>query len=106
MFRQQEGGEFVRILDDIRYGRDVLQALTRLRDLCMRPLPSADGIKPTQLFSRNKDVDDTNEKELAKLTGDLMAFNATDEVMVQPAMCEKPIRDQPAMCEQTVDSYG
>ena len=79
VFRQQEGGEFVRILDDIRYGRNVLHALTRLRDLCMRPLPSTDGIKPTQLFSRNKDVDGTNELELAKLKGDTMVFNAHDE---------------------------
>ena len=89
VFRQQEGSEFVRILDDIRYGRNVLQALTRLRDLCMRPLPSTDGIKPTQLFSRNKEVDGTNELELSKLPGNLMVFKAADEVRGQPTTLQQ-----------------
>ena len=79
MFRQQDG-EFVRILDDIRYGRNAQKALLRLRELCMRPLPSANGIKPTQLYSRNKEVDETNDRELARLAGEVLTFTSSDEV--------------------------
>ena len=31
-------------------GRNVQAALVRLRELCMRPLPATNGIKPTQLY--------------------------------------------------------
>ena len=46
----------------------------------MRPLPATHGIKPTQLYSRNKEVDETNERELGRLAGNTLVFNATDEV--------------------------
>ena len=57
----------MQLLDDIRFGRNVLPALRVLRERCMRPLPATHGIQPTQLHSRNKEVDETNEGELAKL---------------------------------------
>lgn len=66
VFRQQDN-TFVQLLDDIRFGRNVLPALRVLRERCMRPLPATHGIQPTQLYSRNKEVDETNEGELAKL---------------------------------------
>ena len=34
---------------------------------CQRPLPEKGGVKPTQLFSRNADVDRVNTAELAGL---------------------------------------
>ncbi|MEW5314863.1 MAG: hypothetical protein WDW38_006328 [Sanguina aurantia] len=78
VFRQSDT-TFVQILDDIRYGRDVAAALRKLTALCSRPLSFTDGIKPTRLFSRNKDVDDINAQELGSLPGHLMTLPALDE---------------------------
>ncbi|GAX73971.1 hypothetical protein CEUSTIGMA_g1421.t1 [Chlamydomonas eustigma] len=85
VFRQQDG-EFIKILDNIRYGHDIPAALKRLRELCMRPLLSSNGIKATQLFSRNKEVDETNIRELAVLKGATAVFGAEDEVVLDPAL--------------------
>jgi hypothetical protein len=46
----------------------------------MRPLPATNGIKPTQLYSRNNAVDETNDRELARLAGEVMVFSSVDEV--------------------------
>ena len=71
------------------------QALARLRELCMRPLPATHGIKPTQLYSRNKEVDETNERELGRLAGNTLVFNATDEVRAVPPL--SPRRTPPSL---------
>ena len=38
---------------------------------------------PTQIFSRNRDVDETNERELLKLGAPVQLFGAKDEVTVE-----------------------
>eukprot|EP00798_Chlamydomonas_sp_ICE-L_P021499 gene21499-28480_t len=63
VFRQKDL-EFVTLLDDIRYGRNPEAAIHRLKQLCSRPLINNTGIKPTQLFSMNRDVDNENIQEL------------------------------------------
>eukprot|EP00195_Chlamydomonas_chlamydogama_P005406 CAMPEP_0202891832 /NCGR_PEP_ID=MMETSP1392-20130828/1784_1 /ASSEMBLY_ACC=CAM_ASM_000868 /TAXON_ID=225041 /ORGANISM="Chlamydomonas chlamydogama, Strain SAG 11-48b" /LENGTH=735 /DNA_ID=CAMNT_0049575693 /DNA_START=1492 /DNA_END=3696 /DNA_ORIENTATION=+ len=83
VFRQKDG-DFVTLLDDIRYGRNVAAALEKLQRLCCRPLVLQDGIKPTQLYSRNKDVDDVNSSELAKLPGQPVAYSSLDDVDLDP----------------------
>ena len=42
-------------------------ALREVVYCCQRPLPEKGGVKPTQLFSRNADVDRVNTAELAGL---------------------------------------
>ncbi len=68
VFRQRNP-EFVQMLNDIRTsnGRTAIQ---RLLQLCTRPLPEQNGVKPTQLFSRNADVDTVNAAELSALEGE------------------------------------
>ncbi len=39
-----------------------------------------DGIKPTVLYSTNKDVDSINNSELARLPGDSVLFKCRDTV--------------------------
>ena len=66
---RQKDAEFLSLLDAVRAGRQGKKAIRRLVELCGRPLDVTSGIKPTQIFSRNKDVDDMNTQELAKLPG-------------------------------------
>ena len=42
-------------------------ALREVVRLCQRPLPEKGGVKPTQLFSKNAEVDRVNTGELASL---------------------------------------
>ena len=51
------------LLNQIRDG-DGAAALAVLAAECLRPLPPVHGVRPTQLFSRNKDVDDVNNREM------------------------------------------
>jgi ATP-dependent DNA helicase PIF1 len=87
VFRQTDD-EFLRLLDAIRTGKRTssLAALKRLVELCSRPLPAHahGGVMPTQIFSRNKDVDDMNAVEMAKLVNGQVVFKARDEVTVEP----------------------
>ena len=68
VFRQRNP-EFVRMLNDIRTGNGRV-AIQQLLQLCTRPLPEQNGVKPTQLFSRNADVDTVNAAELSALEGE------------------------------------
>jgi hypothetical protein len=59
-------------------------ALQELGRTCGRPLETQGGIKPTLVFSRNRDVDDTNSQELAKLPpNEPTTFKAVDTVSRQ-----------------------
>lgn len=50
-----------------------------LLDYLKRPLkPRKDGILPTKLFCKNRDVDSENMRELKKLEGDMHTFDAVD----------------------------
>ena len=68
VFRQRNP-EFVRMLNDIRTGNG-RTAIQQLLQLCTRPLPEQNGVKPTQLFSKNADVDTVNAAELSALEGE------------------------------------
>ena len=57
------------MLNDIRTGNG-RAAIQQLLQLCTRPLPEQNGVKPTQLFSKNADVDTVNAAELAALEGE------------------------------------
>ena len=57
------------MLNSIRTGNGK-GAIQELLKLCTRPLPEQNGVKPTQLFSRNADVDTVNTAELKALEGE------------------------------------
>lgn len=78
VFRQSDE-EFVAILNDLRRGRGH-QALAALQQRCARPLPETHGIKPTELYSRNADVDAVNTRELDRLEFELETFTSVDSV--------------------------
>lgn len=43
-----------------------------------------DGIRPTQIFSRNRDVDDMNSREIKLLPGPLVTMPALDRILPDP----------------------
>ena len=53
-------------------------ALADLRDRCSRPLPPKEGVEPTNLFSRNADVNRVNDTRLGALPGDEVSRMAVD----------------------------
>lgn len=59
-------------LNAIRCGTpaDSRAAMDLLCAACQRPLDDSDGIRPTVLFSRNADVEESNERELDALPTD------------------------------------
>ena len=79
VFRQSDE-DFVAILNDLREGRGQA-ALAALQRRCGRPLPATHGIKPTELYSRNADVDAVNARELQSLDFPLETYNACDGVV-------------------------
>ena len=88
VFRQRDAA-FVALLDAVR-GCDATaarKAVRRIVRACGRPLDTGDtGIKPTQVFSRNKDVDDMNAREMARLGAATSTFAGVDEVQVQTTL--------------------
>ena len=51
------------LLNQVRNG-DGEAAVGALVKACTRPLPPVHGVRPTQLFSRNADVDTVNNREM------------------------------------------
>jgi len=95
VFRQRDEA-LVGALNSIREGRDSKRARNALRLIvrtCMRPLLAEEGgdekerrVVPTQLFSRNKDVDEMNDLQLRAVApdrDDMVRFTARDEVFPQ-----------------------
>ena len=79
VFRQSEVA-MVSALTKLRRGQldDEVRAFITA---CTRALPAADdGIKPTVLYARNKDVDAENATNLGALPGDAIPFEAVDSV--------------------------
>ena len=74
---RQRNPEFVRMLNDIRTGNSKA-AIQELLQRCSRPLPEQNGVKPTQLFSRNADVDTVNAEELRALQGEEVGSTASN----------------------------
>lgn len=70
-----KGIEFFKILQDIRYGILSDRVLHLMKE-CSRPPVIKDGIRPTILMATNREIDDFNDKELAKLDGKEYAYTA------------------------------
>ena len=56
-----------------RYNDNARQALEDLKGRCARALPAKEGVEPTNLFSRNDDVNQMNDTRLKALQGDEVA---------------------------------
>ncbi|KAK9836342.1 hypothetical protein WJX81_007050 [Elliptochloris bilobata] len=78
---RQASQRFVGILNEIRRGNGEAAA-KELAAACGRPLPLQHGVKPTQLFSRNAEVDAVNTKELATLPGTAVETPGVDDVIL------------------------
>ena len=63
--------------------------LRQLLEDCDRELPLVDGITPTVLFSKNENVDDLNDGELAALPGESRTFIAHDDPHVNTEITPK-----------------
>ncbi|KAL6764875.1 PIF1-like helicase-domain-containing protein [Haematococcus lacustris] len=85
VFRQKDM-QFVGLLEDVRHGRNIPTALSTLTRLCKRPLAIEGGIRPTILYSRNKDVDDTNTRELADLPATAQEYKGLDSTELDPVV--------------------
>eukprot|EP00898_Chlorokybus_atmophyticus_P009230 jgi/Chlat1/937/Chrsp108S01371 len=82
VFRQSDD-VFVSLLNRIRVGNaDAGAAVRSIILRCARPLDTSDGIRPTELYSRNVDVDRRNAEELNKLDGSAKTFVAKDDMQV------------------------
>ena len=62
-------------------------ALREVVRCCQRPLLERGGVKPTQLFSRNADVDRVNTAELAGLAHPQASWPASSSPCMQPLGC-------------------
>jgi ATP-dependent DNA helicase PIF1 len=88
--RQAGDARFTALLNEIRVGR-LSPASAAILATCVvgaagsgKPRPT-DGIKPTQLFCINKDVEKINADELRKLGGESRVFEAVDEFVRRPS---------------------
>lgn len=88
VFRQDEA-LFIKLLDYARRGVKSSAVLNRLLKECARPLAVEDGIQPTQVYARNKDVDTLNDQELGKLPGRRVTCVSRDEVVVDATFREQ-----------------
>lgn len=83
IFRQVDD-DFASKLNIIRACKDPVETRRVLSNLvkdCSRPVACAEGIKPTQIYSRNVDVDRINCAELKALPGSSVVFRSNDEVI-------------------------
>ena len=64
--RQKDDMEFIKILNKLRYGNITKNTYLKLKELQNKSFDES-HIKPTKLFSTNKDVDRINNEELKKL---------------------------------------
>ncbi|PSC73766.1 DNA helicase ATP-dependent [Micractinium conductrix] len=79
---RQRDPYFLSVLNAVRFGDNAVAAA--LARECGAPLPEREGVKPTQLYSRNADVDRVNAEELARLPGSALDFGAKDDVILDP----------------------
>ncbi|PNH12573.1 ATP-dependent DNA helicase PIF1 [Tetrabaena socialis] len=80
IFRQSDA-TFAGMLNCIRVGEGSRQVTARLVSECGRAISCAEGIKPTQIFARNADVDRINMAELVALPGQSVLCASIDEVI-------------------------
>lgn len=94
VYRQADSDGLFELLNSIRVGSLDLEYkhACALRDLQV-PLPMrSDGIIPTQLHSRNIDVDMANKLELKKLPGPSFMCSSLDEIQFSHAYKSKLLR--------------
>ncbi|GJJ78194.1 ATP-dependent DNA helicase PIF1 [Entomortierella parvispora] len=76
VFRQKDH-TFASMLNEVRVGEMRNSTIEQFQNLT-RPLPEADGLKPTELFPLRKQVDEANAAELLALTSESFFFKAKD----------------------------
>ena len=69
------------LLEEIREGRGEENLLGLLRSRCCRALGDQGGIRPSELFSTNDDVDFVNEREMRALTTQATFFVAEEGIV-------------------------
>lgn len=69
IFRQVSDDAFKDMLQRLRWGTCNDEDYATLKSLCRPDVPSVPGILPTRLYSRHRDVDAVNLRELQKLPG-------------------------------------
>ncbi|KAG0601460.1 hypothetical protein M758_11G113000 [Ceratodon purpureus] len=84
IFRQGDGN-FVKMLNGIRTGENPA-ALEDIAKQCSRELYEVAGIKPTVLYSKNKDADDYNLKELNALPDEVDVLWIESQPAKQPVV--------------------
>lgn len=84
---RQDNLNFQSVLSEIRFGK--LSSKSRhFLGQCRRDLPVINGIRPTVLYPRNKDVDMENTAELNKLKTKEYFFDAVDDISIEPEIEE------------------
>lgn len=85
VFRQRGDAALLRILDEARVGElSAASAAALQRHAAAAPrahAAAAEGIVPTLLECRNRDVDRANVREMAKLPGEVATFAARDRAV-------------------------
>jgi ATP-dependent DNA helicase PIF1 len=92
---RQEAGRLVRCLEAVRRGAVVPggEAHALFATELSRALPArADGVEPTRLYARNRDVDATNASRLAELTTERRVFAACDSVTPRNGTSREKLR--------------
>jgi ATP-dependent DNA helicase PIF1 len=69
IFRQDSDAEFRDMLQRLRGGQCNDRDYARLKDLCRTTNETPEHVRPTRLYSRHRDVDAVNLRELQKLPG-------------------------------------
>ncbi|KAJ7117590.1 hypothetical protein C8R44DRAFT_879150 [Mycena epipterygia] len=68
--------------NDTRFGRLTQKSIDKFRSLS-RPIEYADGLGPTELFPRRKDVHRSNSGRMNRLTSKVETFKAADGGVIQ-----------------------
>lgn len=76
---RQEDAKFVAILNELRYG-NCSQEVAQLFAGLNKPVPELNGIKPTQIYTKNVDVDALNNQELDKITELGVVYASEDHI--------------------------
>ncbi|KAJ5498897.1 DNA helicase PIF1 ATP-dependent [Penicillium expansum] len=81
IFRQRDP-EFADMLNEMRLGKITPRTIEAFRRLS-RPLDVKDQIEATELFPTRAEVEGANSARMARLSGEVMRFNAVDSGTIQ-----------------------
>jgi len=76
---RQKDENFSKLLNAIRWGDCSDEVCDAFRSCVRKELDSSDGILPTKIFTHRRDVDNLNNLELKKLTGEMRTYRAIDD---------------------------